>query len=225
MGAEPVVVAEHVTKSYGAGDAAVLAVDDVSLQVQAGEFVLVRGPSGSGKTTLLHCLSGIATVDAGRVRLDGTDIASLDDDARADLRAHQMGFVFQRFNLLPALTVAENVELPMVLLGWERARIEQRRAELLQIVGLTDKASASPDHLSGGQQQLAALARAIAIEPRIVWADEPTGALDSGAAEHVLRALRALVDQGATLLLVSHDPTIATFATRVVTMRDGALEP
>jgi putative ABC transport system ATP-binding protein len=220
----PVVASEHITKSYGQGDATVRALDDVSVEVGAGEFLLVRGPSGSGKTTLLHCLSTIATPDSGRVMLDGTDVAGLDDEARSDLRARSMGFVFQRFNLLPALTVGENVDLPLVMLGFDRDRVTHRTGEVLRTVGLEGRRDDFPDRLSGGQLQLAAVARAIAAEPRVVWTDEPTGSLDSESAERVLRALRSIVDEGGTLVLVSHDPAVERFADRVVTLRDGRLE-
>lgn len=219
----PVVAAEHVTKSYGRGDARVLAVDDVSLDVGAGEFLLVRGPSGSGKTTLLHCLSTIATPDSGRIALDGTEFAEMDDDARSDLRARMMGFVFQRFNLLPALKVSENVDLPLVLQGLDRDEVTRRSREALRTVGLEDRSGAFPDKLSGGQAQLGAVARAIVSEPRVIWADEPTGALDSESAQLVLRTLRAIVDRGGTLVLVSHDPAVEEFADRVITLRDGRL--
>lgn len=219
----PVVVGEHVTKSYGHGDARVVALDDVSLEVRPGELLLVRGPSGSGKTTLLHCLSGIARPDAGRVSLDGVDLAELSDDVRSDLRGRAMSFVFQRFNLLPALTVTENVNLPLLLLGLDRDEVTRRTEEALRTVGLEGRGGAFPDQLSGGQLQLAAVARAVASDPRVIWADEPTGSLDTEAADRVLRTLRGIVERGATLVLVSHDPAVEPFADRVVMLRDGRL--
>jgi putative ABC transport system ATP-binding protein len=219
------VVAEAVSKSYGSGDASVVALSDVSMSVHAGEFLLIRGPSGSGKTTLLHCLSTVATPDSGVIRFEGEDVAAMPDDARSDLRARAMGFVFQRSNLLPALTIAENVNLPLVLLGWERAQIESRTGEVLEIVGLGDRGGFRPDQLSGGQYQLASLARAIAAEPKIIWADEPTGALDSDNGERLLTTLKAIVEGGSTLVMVSHDPSAEPFADRVIGLRDGRLRP
>jgi putative ABC transport system ATP-binding protein len=221
MGA--LIAGENISKSYGTGDARVAALDDVSVTVAPGEFLLIRGPSGSGKTTLLHCLSTIAAPDSGRVLLDGVDVTALGDDARADLRAGSMGFVFQRFNLLPALTVQENVELPLVLLGWDRDGVARRSTEVLDLVGLAGRGSSYPEQLSGGQLQLAALARAVAADPKILWADEPTGALDSASATMVLETFREVVDRGRTLVLVSHDAAVESYADRAITLQDGRL--
>ena len=222
---DPLIVGENISKSYGSGDATTKAVDDVSVSVEAGEFLLIRGPSGSGKTTLLHCLSTIAAPDSGRLWLEGTDLIALSDDERSDVRAESMGFVFQRFNMLPALTVQENVELPLVLQGWDRERVATRSAEALALVGLDGRGSSFPDQLSGGQLQLAAVARAITTDPKVLWADEPTGALDSESAAHVLRALRDVVDRGCTLVLVSHDQAVESYADRTVTLQDGRVSP
>jgi putative ABC transport system ATP-binding protein len=218
------IVAQAVTKSYGSGDASVMALRAVDLTVSANEFLLIRGPSGSGKTTLLHCLSTVATPDSGVVRFEEEDVAALGDDARADLRAGSMGFVFQRSNLLPALTVAENVCLPLVLLGWHRDAVEARTREVLDLVGLGGRDGFRPDQLSGGQYQLASVARAVAAKPKIVWADEPTGALDSRSGVGLIETLRGLVDGGATVVMVSHDPSAEPFADRVIGLSDGCID-
>ena len=221
---QPLIAAQHVTKSYGEGDGRVVAVEDVSLDVDEGRFMLIRGPSGSGKTTLLHCLSTIAAPDSGLVRFEGVDLSGLSDDERSDLRARAMGFVFQRFNLLPALTVEENVDLPLLLQGWDRDRVVARTTDILTTVSMEGRRGAYPDQLSGGQLQLVAVARAIASDPRVLWADEPTGALDTEAAEVVLNTLRRVVDGGTTLVIVSHDPQVESYADTVVTLLDGRLE-
>jgi putative ABC transport system ATP-binding protein len=201
----------------------VTALDGVDCEVRAGEFLAITGPSGSGKTTLLHCLSGIATPDSGQVRIEGTDLASLDDDARADLRRERFGFCFQTINLLPALTAAENVQLPLVMAGKDAEEIRTRSTELLRRVGLQGRAEAFPSELSGGEQMRVAIARALANAPAVVWADEPTGALDSAAAAVVLTLLRVIVDGGGTVVVVSHDPGVVARADRVLRLRDGRL--
>src|SRR5687768_5388406 len=203
--------AEGVVKAYGRGEGRTVALDGVDVVVGPGEFVAVTGPSGSGKTTLLHCLSGIAPVDAGTVVFDGVDLAALDDNARTDLRGERMGFVFQTLNLLPALTVAENVELPLVLRGVLAAEVRERAAAALDSVGLADRARAFPADLSGGQQQRVAIARALVANPAVVWADEPTGALDSAAAAGVLDLLRGAAGER-TVVVVSHEPAVAEMA-------------
>ena len=223
MTSQPLIAAQHVTKSYGDGEGRVVAVEDVTLDIDQGRFSLIRGPSGSGKTTLLHCLSTIALPDSGRVLFDGADLSGLDDDARSDLRARAMGFVFQRFNLLPALTVEENVDLPLLLQGWERDRVVSRTEEVLTTVGMQDRRGAYPDQLSGGQLQLVAVARAITTHPRVLWADEPTGALDTDSAEMVLRILRRVVEDGTALVLVSHDPQVEGHADSVIMLHDGRI--
>lgn len=217
--------ARGLGKDYGTGDAAVTALAGVDCTVAAGELLVITGPSGSGKTTLLHCLSGIAAPDRGEVHIDGADLARLDDDARADLRRRRFGFCFQTLNLLPALTVAENVQLPLVLAGKPADRIRQRSAELLGTVGLADRGDGFPARLSGGEQVRVALARALANDPAVVWADEPTGSLDSVAAAGVLDLLRGVVDRGGTVVVVSHDPDVVARADRVLRLHDGKLVP
>ena len=215
--------ATELRKSYGSGHARVTALNGVDCAVHEGEFLAITGPSGSGKTTLLHCLSGIATPDSGQVHVDGIDLATLDDDARADLRRDRFGFCFQTLNLLPALTVAENVQLPLVMSGRHADDIRARTTELLAQVGLAGRQAAFPAELSGGEQMRVAIARALANDPDVVWADEPTGALDSAAAAVVLTLFRVIVDGGGTVVVVSHDPDVVARADRVLRLRDGRL--
>lgn len=212
-------------KAYGAGTARVTALAGVDCAVHAGELLVITGPSGSGKTTLLHCLSGIALPDHGQVFFDGQDLTRLNDDERADLRRDRFGFCFQTLNLLPALTVGENVQLPLVLQGRQAEETRARSAALLDRVGLTARESAFPAQLSGGERVRVAIARALANQPAVVWADEPTGALDSVAAARVLDLFREIVGDGGTVVVVSHDPEVVAQADRVLRLRDGRLTP
>ena len=179
----PLLEAEAVRKIYRTGAGEVYALRDVSLLIGEGEFVAVMGPSGSGKTTLLNCLSGLDDIDAGRVVLDGESLHELSDAARTQSRAESMGFVFQQFNLIPVLTAVENVEIPLLLAGVHAGEARRRANETLERVGLGHRTEHRPTELSGGEQQRVTIARALAGRPRIVWADEPTGALDSESAE------------------------------------------
>lgn len=215
--------AESLSKAYGQGPARRRVLDGVDLTIADGDFLAVTGPSGSGKSTLLHCLSGLAAPDTGRVLLDGVDLAGLGDDARTDLRAARMGFVFQTLNLLPALTVRENVELPLVLRDVPRAEAEERVARALDDVGLADRGADLPAALSGGEQQRVALARAVVADPDLLWADEPTGALDAASGQSLLQLLRRQAGRR-TVVVVTHDPQVSAVADRVVRMRDGRLE-
>jgi putative ABC transport system ATP-binding protein len=212
--------AAGVSKRYGSGDAAVVALDDVSVGFQAGQFTAIMGPSGSGKSTLLHLLAGLDRTSSGEVYLGGTEITSLNDKALTLLRRDRIGFIFQSFNLLPTMTAAENIVLPM--------RIAGRRPDphwvdsIVATVGLTGRLSHRPAELSGGQQQRVAAARALASRPDIVFADEPTGALDSSSGAELLSFLRtAVTDLGQTVVMVTHDPTAAAYADRVVFLADG----
>ncbi|HEY2958513.1 MAG TPA: ABC transporter ATP-binding protein [Actinomycetota bacterium] len=218
------LVAEHVRKVYRTGEIEVEALADLNLTVQQGEMVAVMGPSGSGKTTLLNCLSGLDDVDAGRVLLAGRDLFAMSDAARTTHRATSMGFVFQAFNLIPVFTAAENVELPL-LLGGVGARAARRRAvAMLERVGLGRRTGHRPNELSGGEQQRVTVARALASRPAIVWADEPTGNLDTQSAAQVVDLLRELNQQdGQTIVLVTHDPAVGASAGRLLRMRDGRL--
>jgi len=220
--------AEHLVKTFGgssAGAASVAALNDVDLAVERGEFVAITGASGSGKSTLLHLLGGIARPTAGSVLLEGVDLASLDDDALARVRRRRIGFVFQRYNLLPELSLVENVALPLALDGMADAHSDATARAALETVGLSHRAEHRPDELSGGEQQRGAIARALVAEPAIVLADEPTGALDSVNSRRVIELLmRLATDHHQTVILVTHDPGIAAAAGRTIRMQDGRIE-
>lgn len=215
--------AEGVRKVYRSGADDVVALHDLNLRVAVGEFVAVMGPSGSGKTTLLNCLSGLDDIDAGAVRFDGRSLHEMSDAERTRHRAASMGFVFQSFNLIPVFDAVENVELPLLLSGVRPAEARRRAVATMERVGLGHRLSHRPNALSGGEQQRVAIARALAPSPRLVWADEPTGALDSETATSVMALLRQLHHDGLTLVLVTHDPEIGTSAPRLVRMRDGRI--
>ncbi|MFC4043286.1 ABC transporter ATP-binding protein [Dactylosporangium siamense] len=211
-----------VTRRYGTGEQTVTALDRVSVGFAPASFTAVMGPSGSGKSTLLHCAAGLDRVSEGRVLIDGVELGPLREKARTRLRRDRIGFVFQAFNLVGALTAAQNVELPLRLAG-RRAAVGQVDAMLAE-VGLADRAGHRPSELSGGQQQRVAIARALATRPVVVFADEPTGALDASASREVLRLLRVAVDRHAqTVVMVTHDPLAAAYADRVLFLADGAI--
>ena len=210
----------QVSRVYGAGDRAVTALDDVTLGFRSGTGTAVMGPSGSGKSTLLHCAAGLDQPTRGKVVVAGTDLGPLNETARTELRRAQIGFVFQSFNLMPALTAEQNVALPLLLAG----RKPRRAAVLAALgeVGLADRARHRPSELSGGQQQRVAIARALITRPAVIFADEPTGALDTSTSREVLGLLRRLIDHhGLTVVMVTHDPVAATYADRVVFLADG----
>ncbi|SDT81008.1 putative ABC transport system ATP-binding protein [Actinoplanes derwentensis] len=216
------VSCHNLRKRYGTGDAAVVAVDGVSVAFAAGEFTAIMGPSGSGKTTLMHLLAGLDTATEGEVSLAGVPLAGLDDRALTDLRRDRVGFIFQAFNLLPTLTAEQNIVLPLRLAGRpvDRDRL-QRIAASLQIA---DRLSHRPAELSGGQQQRVAVARALLTEPSVVFADEPTGALDIATGRALLAGLQTAARQtGQTIIMVTHDAAAATYADRVLIMADGRL--
>jgi putative ABC transport system ATP-binding protein len=221
---DDILVAEGVRKVYRTGAGSVTALADLDLRVRPGEFLAVMGPSGSGKTTLLNCLSGLDDINAGRVIVEGLDIHGLSDAKRTRHRAERMGFIFQAFNLIPVFTAAENVELPLLLAGISPADARRRAEETLERVGLGDRKSHRPNELSGGEQQRVTIARALAGRPAIVWADEPTGNLDSETAGSVMELLRELNAEGLTVVLVTHDPAIGASAQKLIRMRDGAIE-
>ncbi|MEU6430919.1 ABC transporter ATP-binding protein [Microbispora sp. NPDC046973] len=211
-----------VTKRHGTGDAAVTALDDVSLTIPRGVFAAVMGPSGSGKSTLLHCAAGLDRPDSGSVVLDGHELSGLDEAALTRLRRERMGFVFQTFNLVPTLTVAQNVTLPLEFAG--RRADARQVASLLARLDLADRAGHRPAELSGGQQQRVAVARALLSRPAVLFADEPTGALDIQAAREVLAIMREAVDgTGQTIVMVTHDPVAASYADAVVFFADGRI--
>jgi len=214
--------AVNVTRSYGSGDAQVLALDDVSVGIRAGEFTAIMGPSGSGKSTLLHVLAGLDRPTSGSIHIGDTEITGLKDKALTLLRRDQIGFIFQSFNLLPTLTAAENIVLPIRIAG--RKPDELWVQSIVQTVGLTERLSHRPTELSGGQQQRVAAARALASKPQVVFADEPTGALDSRSGAELLGFLqRAVNELGQTVVMVTHDPVAASYADRVLFLADGRI--
>jgi putative ABC transport system ATP-binding protein len=220
---DAILVVEGVRKIYRSGADSIVALHGLDLVVPQGQFVAVMGPSGSGKTTLLNCVSGLDEIDAGRVLVDGLSIHELSDKERTRHRAKEMGFIFQAFNLIPVFTVTENVELPLLLAGVRETDARVRARETLQRVGLGHRLERRPMELSGGEQQRVAVARALAGRPRIVWADEPTGNLDSEMAASVIGLLGELHEEGLTIILVTHDPSVAAHADRLITVRDGRL--
>ena len=212
--------AANVSKSYGDGDAAVHALDDVSVSLAAGEFTAIMGPSGSGKSTLLHVLAGLDRPTSGEIYVGDTEITSLKDKALTLLRRDQIGFIFQSFNLLPTLTAAENIVLPIKIAGRKPDAFWVQ--SIVETVGLTERLSHRPSQLSGGQQQRVAAARALASRPQIVFADEPTGALDSRSGAELLGFLRTAVKElGQTVVMVTHDASAAAYADRVLFLADG----
>lgn len=217
-----IIQATGVRKSYNAGAGNVAALRGVDFAVEQGEMVAIMGPSGCGKTTLLNCLSGLDEPSSGEIIIAGTNLKSLSDRQRTAYRARQMGFIFQNFNLLPVLSAVENVELPMLVSGMGGRKARKRALEMLEIVGLADRARHRPAELSGGQQQRVTVARALVNNPAIVWADEPTGNLDGEAAESVMDLLCTLnQEQGQTLVLVTHALEVGARASRIIKMRDG----
>jgi putative ABC transport system ATP-binding protein len=228
MHAPPTILrTERLEKTFSGGDAesAVAAVGGVDFQVGRGEFVAVTGASGSGKSTLLHMLGGITRPTAGRVLLEGVDLATLDDDALAAIRRRRIGFVFQRYNLLPELSLLENVSLPLALDGASPARCEAAARVALEAGGMAHRGSHRPDEPSGGAQQRGASARALVTDPAVVLADEPTGALDSANSARVVELLQRLVaERQQTVILVTNDPAVAAAAGRIVRMQDGLID-
>ena len=223
-GSEPLLVAESVQKYYRNGEVSVHALADLELAVQSGELVGVMGASGSGKTTLLNCLSGLDAIDGGRVLVGGRDLFAMSDAERTEHRARTMGFVFQSFNLIPVFTAVENVELPLLLTGARARAARDRAREMLAVVGLGHREHHLPNQMSGGEQQRVTIARALVARPELVWADEPTGNLDSAMAGQVIELLHRLnEEQGQTIVLVTHDPGIGRSLPRLLTMRDGRL--
>ena len=223
--ADPMIDAHGLTRSYGTGASTVHALHDVSLSVAPGEMLAVVGRSGSGKTTLLNLLGGLDHPDTGTVRVDGAEVTALDESGLSTLRRDTVSYIFQTFGLIPALTAAENVGVPLRLRRTPVAEREQRVALLLDLVGLTDHALQRPAELSGGQQQRVAIARALAGSPRVLLADEPTGQLDTETGRGVMALLRAVVEsEGVTAVVATHDPVLMALADRVVAISDGRVE-
>lgn len=220
--APPIIAARGVTKTYAEGAVAVRALDGVDLSVARTEMVAIMGPSGCGKTTLLNCLSGLDTYDGGEVSIAGTSLGAMSDRERTAYRGRHMGFVFQFYNLLPVLSAVENVELPLLVTRVGAGEARQRALDALALVGLADRADHVPDQLSGGERQRVTIARSLVNRPDIVWADEPTGDLDSEMAQDIVGLMRRLnEEQGVTWVIVTHDIAVGRRADRIVRMLDG----
>ena len=223
-GARPIIQATDVVKTYDTGKVEVHALRGVSLTIQRGEMVAIMGPSGCGKTTLLNCLSGLDTIGSGLIKVDGTDINRMSDDEKTEYRARRMGFIFQFYNLLPVLSAIENVELPLLVSGTPAREARQKATAALETVHLVEWAPHKPGELSGGQRQRVTIARALSNDPAIVWADEPTGDLDSTNADEIMDLLVDLNRRHLqTFVIVSHDERVAARCHRIVHMRDGLI--
>lgn len=221
---DPIIEARNVQKTYDTGTVQVHALRGINLEVVRGEMVAVMGQSGCGKTTLLNCLAGLDGVDSGEIVIDGTPLHTMNDRQKTNLRARKMGFVFQFYNLLPVLSAVENVELPMLVSGSSSGEARKRAQEALALVGLSDRASHRPAELSGGQQQRVTIARALATSPAIIWADEPTGDLDSETSQEIMDLLcRLNKENRQTFVVVTHSPEVGARADRIVRMRDGVI--
>jgi ABC-type lipoprotein export system ATPase subunit len=221
---EAIVEARGVSKTYDTGKVQVRALCDVSFSVGRGEMVAIMGPSGSGKTTLLNCLSGLDAIDEGDVLIEDVALSAMSDQERTDYRARRMGFVFQFYNLIPVLTAVENVELPLLVARVNATEARRRALEALDLVSLRERAGHVPDELSGGQRQRVTIARALVNNPAIVWADEPTGDLDSENADEIVALMRELNrEHGLTFLIVTHDITVGRATDRIVRMVDGEI--
>jgi putative ABC transport system ATP-binding protein len=219
-----IIQAQQVKKVYRNGLLRVEALSGINMQVEQGEMVAIMGPSGCGKTTLLNCLSGLDTIDEGNVFIKGDNLRDLSDNERTAYRARHMGFIFQDFNLLPVLSAVENVELPMLVSRVPGKKARKRALEMLDRVGLSDRARHRPAELSGGQRQRVTVARALTNDPAIVWADEPTGNLDSETAEDIMSLIcRLNRENGQTFVIVTHDIEVGKLANRIITMRDGEI--
>jgi len=219
-----IIEAQQVKKIYRSGQLRVEALNGIDMAVEAGEMVAIMGPSGCGKTTLLNCLSGLDTIDEGNIFIQGDNLRELSDNERTTYRARHMGFIFQDFNLLPVLSAVENVELPLLIARVPAKKARRRALEMLERVGLLDRARHRPAELSGGQRQRVTIARALTNDPAIVWADEPTGNLDSENAQEILDLLcRMNREHGQTFVIVTHAIEVGNLANRIITMRDGQI--
>lgn len=217
------IVLENVNKYYKVGKEKLHVLKDLNLEIESGEFIMIMGKSGSGKTTMLNILGFLDKLDEGEYYFDGTDVSNLSENKRSEYRAEYVGYVFQQFNLIDTLTVSQNIEIPLIYSG---VRDKNKRKELvakrLKEVGLEDKALSYPNHLSGGQQQRIAIARALVNNPKIIFADEPTGALDSETGKEIMRLLTELNESGTTIIMVTHDHDMTKYASRVISLKDGS---
>ena len=223
-GGQPLIHARDLRKTYHVGDQMVQALDGLDLDIHANEYVALMGPSGSGKSTLMNMLGCLDSPTSGEYILNGQDVSRLDDDALADIRNREIGFVFQTFNLLPRYTAVENVALPMIYGGFSKAERDARAREVLTQVGLGDRMDHKPNELSGGQRQRVAVARALVMKPSIILADEPTGNLDTATSLEVMQLFSDIQKAGNTVILVTHEEDIAACAHRTVRLRDGKVE-
>jgi putative ABC transport system ATP-binding protein len=221
---ETIIELKNVTKRYGLGDAETFALDNFSLDIKQGEFIIIMGPSGCGKTTLLNVLGLLDDLTSGDYLLDGHPVAKLSKNRKARLRANKIGFIFQNFNLIPTLTILENVALPLLYSGYGETKRLKTASEVLATFRLKEREYYLPSQLSGGQQQRVAIARAFVSNPSIILADEPTGNLDSRSSHIVMEELRALHSEGNTIVMVTHNPNLTTYATRVINMLDGQID-
>jgi ABC-type lipoprotein export system ATPase subunit len=220
--AAPIVEARALAKTYDTGAVRVQALRGVGLSLERGEMVAIMGPSGCGKTTLLNCLSGLDGIDSGEVVIEGTPLSAMSDRERTDYRARRMGFVFQFYNLMPVLTAVENVELPLLVARVASREARERALSALELVGVAERAQHVPDELSGGERQRVTIARSLVNDPAIVWADEPTGDLDSENAGEIVELMRRLnLERGLTFLIVTHDVAVGRRTDRIVRMLDG----
>lgn len=217
------IVLENVNKYYKVGKEKLHVLKHLNLEIESGEFIMIMGKSGSGKTTMLNILGFLDKLDEGKYYFDGTDVSNLSENKRSEYRAEYVGYVFQQFNLIDTLTVSQNIEIPLIYSG---VKNKNKRKELvakrLKEVGLEDKALSYPNHLSGGQQQRIAIARALVNNPKIIFADEPTGALDSETGKEIMRLLTELNESGTTIIMVTHDHDMTKYASRVISLKDGS---
>ncbi|AMW32113.1 putative ABC transport system ATP-binding protein [Fervidobacterium changbaicum] len=221
---EAIVKAENLSKIYGSGSSKVVALDSVNLEIKKGEIVAILGPSGSGKTTLLNLLAGLDIPTSGTIVIDGQEITKMSEEEKAKFRAKSMGFIFQFFNLIPVLTAVENAELPLLLNKVPVADARKRALELLELMGISHRKDAYPSQLSGGEQQRVSIARALATKPKIIWADEPTGALDVKNGEQIKKLIIELNREfGTTFVIVTHDQNVAQIANRIMRMENGRI--
>lgn len=221
---QPIITAEKIVKTYRTGNIEVQALREVDLAIPRGEMVAIMGPSGCGKTTLLNCLSGLDDFDSGEVKIEGESLRKMSDRKRTTYRAQRMGFIFQTFNLLPVLTAAENVELPLLVSGTRPGEARQRAMDALAQVGLADRTSHRPAELSGGQRQRVTIARSLVNDPAIIWADEPTGNLDSKTTNDILEVMRKLnQEQKRTFVIVTHTHEVSDWCDRIIQMSDGEI--